>query len=157
MDSQEKFAKENDPRLRKWLRSKGLSKADADDAAQDSWLAFLGGSRFDGRSSASTYLFGIGKNKIRERQRAREHGELDHDIAGGAPSPEGVMRDAEGFKRIQECLDDLPAAQKRAIEERAFEEKDVGVIAKKLKTTANNVSVLLHRARAYLSSCIHEH
>lgn len=156
MKTQQDFVKANDSKLRRFLRKKGLSAADAEDAAQDSWVAFLtSAARFEGRSSPATYLFGIGKNKARETKRLPMHGELPDSLAS-RHSPETDLGTVEGVQKIQTCIDELPSAQKTVLTERAFEERDVSSIAKKLRMTANNVSVLLHRARTYLTSCIHE-
>jgi RNA polymerase sigma-70 factor (ECF subfamily) len=150
----------------------------AEDVVQDTLAAALAAqSGFTGKSSVKTWLTGILKHKIvdaiRRKQRdpvpastLDEEGDLeDFDMLfkanGGwqAPpsdwgDPEQTLSRQEFFDVMQMCLDKLPANTARVFMMREVMELSTEEICKELTITANNLWVILYRARVSLRECL---
>jgi RNA polymerase sigma-70 factor (ECF subfamily) len=150
----------------------------AEDVVQDTLAAAIaahGG--FTGKSSVKTWLTGILKHKIvdaiRRKQRdpvpastLDEEGDLeDFDVLfkrGGAwqappadwGDPEQSLSRQEFFDVMQMCLDKLPANTARVFMMREVMELSTEEICKELTITANNLWVILYRARMSLRECL---
>jgi RNA polymerase sigma-70 factor (ECF subfamily) len=68
-----------------------------------------------------------------------------------AEEPAEVLRSRE---YLDECLEELPAAQRELIEQRYREEAPLRKIARTAESTEGSVKVLLWRARRQLARCI---
>jgi RNA polymerase sigma-70 factor, ECF subfamily len=158
------------------LRDRGL----AEDVVQETLLAALSGSRFEGRSSLRTWLTGILKHKIvdaiRRRQREPvaastldEEGDLeDFDglfrASNGAwetppadwGDPEQALGRREFFDVLEVCLDRLPPNTARVFVMREVMELESAEICKELAITTNNLWVILYRARMALRECLEQ-
>ena len=154
----------------------------AEDVVQETLLAALSGSGFSGKSSVRTWLTGILKHKIvdviRRKQRdatpvaalAPEGSELDvddfdalfrEDGAWQTPpaawgNPEESLQRREFFDVLDICLERLPAATARVFVMREVLELETDEICKELAITANNLWVILYRARVALRMCLEE-
>jgi RNA polymerase sigma-70 factor (ECF subfamily) len=153
----------------------------AEDVVQETLLAALSGSGFSGKSSLRTWLTGILKHKIIDaiRRRQREpravasFGDLDteldvedfdalfHDGGWDAPpadwgDPEASFSQREFFDMLEICLERLPPNTARAFMLREVFELDSAEICKELAITANNLWVILYRARMTLRQCVEE-
>jgi RNA polymerase sigma-70 factor (ECF subfamily) len=150
----------------------------AEDVVQDTLAAALAAeSGFTGKSSVKTWLTGILKHKIvdaiRRKQRdpipastLDEEGDFeDFDVLfkanGGwqAPpadwgDPEQSLSRQEFFDVMQMCLDKLPANTARVFMMREVMELSTEEICKELTITANNLWVILYRARMSLRECL---
>lgn len=150
----------------------------AEDVVQDTLAAALAAqSGFTGKSSVKTWLTGILKHKIvdaiRRKQRdpipastLDEEGDLeDFDVLfkanGGWQSPpaewgdpEQTLSRQEFFDVMQMCLDKLPANTARVFMMREVMELSTEEICKELTITANNLWVILYRARMSLRECL---
>jgi RNA polymerase sigma-70 factor, ECF subfamily len=175
------FGKELERQRSYLLRVARLQLRDAalaEDVVQDTLAAALtaqGG--FTGKSSVKTWLTGILKHKIvdaiRRKQREpisasmlEEDGDLE-DFEGlfrsnGAwqqpPSdwgdPEQSLSRQQFFDVMQFCLDKLPANTARVFMMREVMELSSDEICKELTITANNLWVILYRARMSLRECL---
>lgn len=94
------------------LRHLGVPVDNMDDAAQDVWLTVhrqLG--RFEGRSTARTWLFGIVHNTVRNLRRSlRRHpppAPLCDDLLRGSDCPATAQESNEALGLVQRFLDDL--------------------------------------------------
>jgi RNA polymerase sigma-70 factor (ECF subfamily) len=177
------FAIELDTHRRYLLRVARLQLRDGDlaeDVVQETLLAAVAGrTGFSGRSSIRTWLTGILKHKIvdaiRHKQRrpsvvSLSDAMLDADVpdemftAEGAwkvaPSdwgnPETALAQSEFMEVLARCLDKLPPATARVFTMREILELDTHEICKELSITANNVWVILHRARVSLRQCLEQ-
>ena len=150
----------------------------AEDAVQETLVAALAArDGFTGRSSVKTWLTGILKHKIvdaiRQRQRqpvvvASFDDETDLDDfdplfkdngAWQAPpadwgDPENALSRQEFISVMEICLEKLPPTPARVFMMREVMELDTDEICKELTITANNLWVILYRARMSLRECL---
>ena len=153
----------------------------AEDVVQDTIVAALSGAAgFDGRSSLKTWLTGILKHKIVDaiRRKAKapvplsaidEEASLDDVEAmfradGGweAPpadwgDPEAALGERQFFDVMEFCLEKLPPQTGRVFMMREVMGLETDEICKELAITANNLWVILYRARMALRVCLEQH
>ena len=179
-----RFAAEIETHRRYLMRVAQLQLRDGDlaqDVVQDTLVAALtGASGFDGRSSLRTWLTGILKHKIvdaiRRKQKAPvplaaldDEGSIDDFDAlfrtSGAwesppaewGDPEAALSQREFFDVMEFCLEKLPAQTGRVFMMREVMELESHEICKELGITANNLWVILYRARMALRLCLEQH
>ncbi|MBS0322197.1 MAG: sigma-70 family RNA polymerase sigma factor [Proteobacteria bacterium] len=152
----------------------------AADVVQDTLVAALAGqASFTGRSTLKTWLTGILKHKIvdaiRQRQRqpvalATLGDELDLDDfdslfndrgAWDEPpadwgDPESALGRGQFISILDLCLDRLPPNTARVFVMREVMELESDEICKELAITANNLWVILYRARMSLRMCLEQ-
>jgi RNA polymerase sigma-70 factor (ECF subfamily) len=177
------FAAELDSHRGYLLRVAQLQLRDADlaeDVVQETLLAALAGGGFSGKSSLKTWLTGILKHKIvdaiRRKQRAPvavaqfADGESDIDEfdalfkeSGAWESPPADWGDPEAslgrrqfFEVMDLCLEKLPPNTARVFVMREVLELETDEICKELSITANNLWVILYRARMALRVCLEQ-
>ncbi len=154
----------------------------AEDVVQETLLAALSGSGFSGRSSLRTWLTGILKHKIvdaiRRKQRepaaASAFGNVDSELTlddfdalfgergdwDAEPAdwgdPEAALGRAQFFEIMDLCLDKLPPNTARVFVMREVMDLETDEICKELGITANNLWVILYRARMSLRQCLEQ-
>ena len=152
----------------------------AEDVVQETLLAALSGSGFSGKSSLRTWLTGILKHKIvdaiRRKQReptvASAFGDIDSEIdiedldglfqGNGAwdtkpaewGDPDAALSRQQFFEVMNLCLEKLPPNTARVFVMREVMELETDEICKELTITANNLWVILYRARMSLRECL---
>lgn len=147
----------------------GLSRSDAEEVVQETFVAFLSSlDRFEGRSSLRTYLFGILYHKasnLRAKAR-REEGSDDIEAvvearfdAGGMWSrpprgPEAESLDAEIRGWVEKCAEGLSDSQRTAFFLKEVEGEKPQAICNVLGVNPTNLRVMLHRARLKLRECL---
>jgi RNA polymerase sigma-70 factor (ECF subfamily) len=165
------------------LRVAVLQLRDADlaeDVVQDTLVAALqGAGGFSGRSSIKTWLTGILKHKIVDAIRKKGRGpvvsSLDEecqiddfdalfDEVGHWENPPSTWGDPEAelsrsqfFDMVDFCLEKLPPNTARVFMMREVMELESDEICKELAITANNLWVILYRARMSLRECLELH
>lgn len=147
----------------------GLPRADAEEAVQETFVAFLSGlEKFEGRSSLRTYLFGILYHKASNLRAKARRMEGSDDIealvearfdAGGMwfrppRGPEAAALDAEIQGWVEKCSEGLPGAQRAAFFLKEVEGETPEAICNVLGVNATNLRVMLHRARLKLRECL---
>ena len=157
------------PGLLRTARAAGLPRDRAEDAVQASLLVFVKrAAEFDGRARATTWIHGILVRKIWEERRGQqkdvEHESIEavmearFDERGSwSRPPHGPMEAlARGELRdhLTSCLEALPDRQRLAFALREVEGFETGEVCKILDVTANNLGVLLYRARNGLRECL---
>jgi RNA polymerase sigma-70 factor (ECF subfamily) len=168
-DALEAVAGENMLPLVRAARAWGLRGDDANDAVQDTLLVFVQkADQFDGRASVRTWLFGILFRKVAERRRALVREEAVDDVesvmdarfdpAGRwirPPRPADAAATAgEIMARVEECLEQVPERSRSAFVLREVEQLDTNAVCKILDVSANNLGVMLYRARNRLRECL---
>ena len=152
----------------------------AEDVVQETVLAALGAAAsFTGKSSVKTWLTGILKHKIvdaiRQKQRQPifqasfdEECDLDEfdpmfkdNGAWEAPpadwgDPENALSQRQFFDIMEFCLEKLPPNTARVFMMREVMELESDEICKELTITANNLWVILYRARMALRQCLEQ-
>jgi RNA polymerase sigma-70 factor (ECF subfamily) len=158
------------------------SQAQAEEVVQDAWLAVFNNiSRFEGRSSLTTWLFSIVMNRARTRisREGRTVG-LPSILDGAQPgeravpsssfsadghwteaprlwdeiSPERIVGGRQLWDHVQDIIESLPSGQKAVILLRDMEGRDADEACEILGITAENQRVLLHRARGRIRAGI---
>jgi len=157
------------PALLRAARAAGLDREAAEDAVQDTFLVFVRRAHeFDGRARASTWLYGILMKKIAERRKtlSRDAGREDIDEVmearfGGdgrwVRPPRGPTEElarGEVRRHLGDCLEELPDRQRQAFVLREVEELETEEVCNVLAVSANNLGVLLYRARNRLRECL---
>ena len=177
------FTAELDTHRRYLLRVAHLQLRDpdlAEDVVQETLVAALSAQAgFTGKSSVKTWLTGILKHKIvdaiRHKQRQPiiqasfdEETDLDDFDAlfkdnGGwaAPpadwgDPENALSRRQFFDIMELCLEKLPPNTARVFVMREVMELESDEICKELTITANNLWVILYRARMALRLCLEQ-
>ena len=158
----------------------GQSEA-AEDLVQETFLAALRGrEQFQGASSERTWLTGILKHKIvdaiRRKQReptvASAFGDIDSELDiedfdglfkenGGWETkpadwgdPDAALSRRQFMDIMDLCLEKLPPNTARVFMMREVMELETDEICKELTITANNLWVILYRARMSLRECL---
>jgi RNA polymerase sigma-70 factor (ECF subfamily) len=177
------FVAELDTHRRYLLRVAQLQLRDGDlaeDVVQETLLAALKArDGFSGKSTVKTWLTGILKHKIvdaiRQRQRAPiVMASLDEETdledfeplfkdngAWAAPpaewgDPENALSRREFFDVMEMCLEKLPPNTARVFVMREVMDLTTEEICKELSITANNLWVILYRARMALRLCLEQ-
>jgi RNA polymerase sigma-70 factor (ECF subfamily) len=153
----------------------------AEDVVQDTLTAALmAQDGFTGKSSVKTWLTGILKHKIVDAIRRKQR----EPVAASALDEEADLEDFEGlfkengswqtppadwgdpeqslsrrqfFDIMELCLEKLPPATARVFMMREVMELESDEICKELTITANNLWVILYRARMSLRECLELH
>lgn len=157
------------PRLLISARAAGLAGDAAEDVAHAAILVFLERAEvFDGRAKATTWLLGILANKLAERRRADQREEATdaieavfdarfEDNGSWRMPPHGPLESLarEELQRdLRDCLDGIPERQRQALLLREADEVSTDEVCKILDVNANNLGVLLFRARARMRECL---
>lgn len=153
----------------------------AEDVVQDTLAAALTAQgTFTGKSSVKTWLTGILKHKIVDaiRRKAKapvplsvldDEGTIDDfdamfrsDGRWDAPpadwgDPEAALNQRQFFDVMEFCLEKLPPQAGRVFMMREVMELETEEICKELAITANNLWVILYRARMALRVCLEQH
>ena len=135
------------------LRRTGLTEEDADDAAQQVFMAATQKSEFIARGSERTYLYGVAlrvaANLRRKLARRREEAEpLAHELVDQNAEPEHSANLAEGCRLLDELLQALPAELRRVLVLAQIEQFEVSEIAQAEGIPVGTAASRLRRARA---------
>lgn len=165
-----RLIKEHHVALVRVARTFVQTRAEAEDVAQDTWLAVLRGlDKFEGRSSFRTWLFAILANRARTSayKERRSGPAVDPDrfaTDGGwseppAPWTDGVddrLDAASLAPRVRAAILELPDAQQQVITLRDVEGLDAAAVCELLAISEGNQRVLLHRARSKVRATVEQ-
>ncbi|MDE2039527.1 MAG: sigma-70 family RNA polymerase sigma factor [Elusimicrobia bacterium] len=133
---------------------------EAEDLAQEVWVqAYRSIDRFEGRSAARTWLYGICRNVCLAWARRRSQTlSLDESAESGETTwPDGEPEPLERLLReestglVRRCLEALPAGQRAALVLREWEGLSYEEIAEALDVPLGTVRSRLHNAMAGLA------
>ena len=140
----------------------------AEDAVSEAIVAALERpASFEGRAQVRTWVIGILKHKVVDQIRRHtrecqaegfdaepEFGDLPHVAPRGAfeaqaeqGNPQDQLMRRQFVAQVDACLKTLPSQQRRAFVLRDWMEEETDTICNELGVTANNLAVILHRAR----------
>jgi RNA polymerase sigma-70 factor (ECF subfamily) len=161
---------DNARRLYRAARGMGLAAAEAEDVVQEVFLTFLTTlGRFEGRSSVSTWLFGILHHKVQDRRREQARGRqmtsiddetLDRQFDAQGKwivppvAPDRLAASNQAGVAVRQCLDDLPPLQREVFHLRQVEELPAADVGAMVGESDGHVRVLLYRARLRLRECL---
>ena len=169
--------------LYKYAHFRLRDPAAAEDAVQETFLAAIKAyERFEGRGSERTWLVGILKHKITDHFRKSireapigetetddgpEHAEFftrtdgwdNHWNGKFAPTewhstPEQRVEQTDFWKVFNDCLSPLPSRTASVFTLREVDGLKSEEICELLNISANNLWVILHRARLHLRNCL---
>ena len=154
----------------------------AEDAVQETFLAALRAyEKFEGRGSERTWLVGILKHKIIDHFRKLEreapigedvdagpehldffertdqwagHWNADHAPSDWHATPAELIERTDFWKVFNDCLTPLPQRTASAFTLREVDGLKSDEICEILAISANNLWVMLHRARLHLRNCL---
>lgn len=131
---------------------------EAADVMQEAFLeVWRNAGRFEGRSSAKTWIFGIARNKAIDRMRRGGRmvlGEPDQTIPDDAPSPETVMERASDAARVRACMEKLSDAHRSAMRLAFYEDLPYGEIAEIEEVPLGTIKTRIHHAKQLLKHCL---
>lgn len=149
----------------------------AEDAVQETMLAAIKSSSFEGTSSVCTWLTGILKHKIIDLQRKQIREQPLSDLIDPDASdtgmddffdksghwidrpqawdmPDSALEQKQFLSVLSNCMDKLPSTLGTIFMMREIHELDNENICKALNITATNAWVMLYRARMGLRKCL---
>jgi RNA polymerase sigma-70 factor, ECF subfamily len=149
----------------------------AEDALQDTLLsAYRAREQFQGKSSVKTWLMTILRNKVIDIIRKRQRGSLvlmdsieddplvnEHFNSAGiwsrwlnswGSSPEKLYEQKDFMKQLGNCLESLPENLRQVFILKNVDNLTTEEICSDLSINANNVWVILYRARMRLRNCL---
>ena len=171
-------------KLYTWALYKTNKKEAAEDLVQETFLAaFQSYDKFQEKSNAKTWLFGILNHKIadhfrkiyrqpvvNESDRKPEDGNdflntfFDADgswVKDQRPKTwdedAHLLDNPEFIESLQACMNDLPANWYAAINLKYLEEKKGEIICQELQISPTNFWQILHRAKLQLRKCLENH
>lgn len=159
--------------LLRYARSRVRDEPIAEDLVQLAFIAaWEGRKKFAQQSSPRTWLFSILKNKIADHWRKAYRDPLVHGVepmdtdffeidgrwAPGHIPQEWGLDGPDDDEQIQhflaDCLQQLPAHWRAAVEMKFLKEKDADAICQELGVSATNYWQQIHRAKVRLRDCI---
>lgn len=157
------------PGLIRTAMAAGLPRDRAEDAVQASLLVFVQrAADFDGRARVATWIHGILVRKIWEERgrmgRASREEDIDRLVYSRFDpdgmwvrpprAPDEALSQGEFRRELSSCLETLPHRQALAFTLRQVEGFATEEVCNILEVSANNLGVLLFRARNRLRECL---
>jgi RNA polymerase sigma-70 factor (ECF subfamily) len=141
-----------------FIRSRLRDPFEAADVMQEVFLEiWRAAGRFEGRSAARTWIFGIARNKAVDRMRrgAREvPAEPNAELPDEAPNPEDVAVAASDAVRVRDCIGQLSATHRAAIQLAFYGDLAYGDIAAIEGVPLGTVKTRILHAKRLLMRCL---
>ena len=115
---------------------------------------------FAGRSAPRSWLLGIARHKLIDKQRAwhaqpfEELGEEAENVASEDPSAFDHMAQQQTREQVQNCLDTLPDEQSECMHLMFYEDLSIHEIAQIQDCPENTIKTRLFHARKKLKLCL---
>jgi len=119
-----------------------------------------GAGTFAGRSAPRSWLLGIARHKLIDKQRAwganpfEELGEEAENVASEDASAFDYLAQRQTREQIKNCLDTLPAEQSESMHLMFYEDLSIGEIAQIQNCPENTIKTRLFHARKKLKLCL---
>lgn len=150
------------PRIKGFMRKRGVEAAQAEDLAQDVMLTVwdrAGLYRRD-QGAVSTWIFTIARNRHIDviRRERRPEIDLDDPTLTVTPAPEGeaIVSQAQIASRLRAAIGELPPDQMQVLKKNFFEDKPHGEIAAELGLPLGTVKSRARLALAKLRQITQE-
>ena len=145
-------------RLYRFLLRRINNETTAEDIVSDVFFDVWGqAGRFEGRSSASTWLFAIARFKALSVRRERQHlelGQAEAMIEDPSDDPENLMLKADKGKIIGRCLNMLSVLHREVIDLVYYHGRSIEEVAQILGISENTVKSRMFQARKRLSELL---
>lgn len=148
-------------RLRAFVRSLGVRPEAVDDLAQDALvLAFEKLDDFDREEDFGAWVRGIARRLVanaRRKESRRQQIISEHlaEFLGEAEVAHPLAEAGdERLPALNECVEQLPERSRQVLHWRYFEEQSPGAIGSRLERSANDVRQMLFRLRRVLLECV---
>ncbi len=116
--------------------------------------------KFEGRSSPSTWIFAIARNKAISLMRKRSDAELDDEMAANieddSDSPEDTTMKGDKAAMIKACLTKLSPEHREVIDLVYYHEKSIKEVGDIVGIPENTVKTRMFHARKRLSELLKE-
>ena len=137
-----------------WRLTQDASAAE-DIASEVFFEVWRGADRFQSKSTVSTWLLAIARNKAIATLRRRKHEELDGDEAAGIADPSGDPERALDKKNhsalVQKSLTELSPRHRQVIDLVYYHEKSIAEVAEIVAVSRNTVKTRMFYARKQLA------
>jgi len=113
--------------------------------------------RFEGRATAKTWLYGIGRNKAVDRIRKAVRTDVrepDTTLPDDAPNPAALAEAASDAGKVRDCMEQLAPAQKTVVRLAFFEDLSYPEIAEVEGIALGTVKTRVHHAKKLLMHCL---
>jgi RNA polymerase sigma-70 factor (ECF subfamily) len=140
---EELFARYREP-VQRFFRRRVLTQAEAEDLAQETWVAVLKGTlRYEPRAAFRSYLYGIAFKLMAAARRRNAALRAATDISALV----AASHSSEADQWVREALDKLDSTDREIIMLREYEQLSYEEIARLLHIPLNTVRSRLFRAR----------
>lgn len=138
-------------------RAEGQHGEDAFDVVQEAFTTWI--ARYADRppEQAPRTLVALTRNLARNRRRLHAHArphDGDTEQIAAATNPDDALVRAEEARHLAHCVARLADVQRAVVTLRMLDELPGADVAAQLGLSPGHVAVLLHRARADLTSCL---
>jgi RNA polymerase sigma-70 factor, ECF subfamily len=144
--------------LYRFLRARLGDPFEASDVMQETFLEiWRAANRFEGRSAARTWIFGIARNKAVDRMRRGSRtvtGDPDDTVPDVAPNPEAVAVAASDAARLRDCMGRLSDTHRSAIHLAFWRELPYGEIAEIEGVPVGTIKTRILHAKRLLMHCL---
>lgn len=153
------FYRAYEKRLFRFIQTKLNDPFEAGDILNEVFLeVWRKAGTFEGRSSVSTWLFGIAYHKTMDRLRKKKPFLMDEanapEIADETPGAEACLLAAEKNEHVRFCLDKLKAMHRAVMELAFFEDMGYAEIAVIVACPENTVKTRMFHAKQAMKQCL---
>ena len=145
-------------RLHSFLRGRGASSDEAEDAIHDTMLAvWRTADRFAGGNSAKAWVFSIARNRFIDRTRkTAKMSYVDEvpDSIDEAPNPEDIVMASSDTARVRRCLDNLKPDHRTVLRLLFYEELSVAEVSELEGVPEGTVKSRIFHAKRLMMNCL---
>ena len=148
-------------RVFRFILRKVRSEAVAEELTNEVFMeVWRNASRFEGRSSLSSWILGIAHNRAISSLRKRREAELDDDAAGAiaddSDDPEVTAQKTDKGALLRQCMERLSDEHRTIIDLVYYHEKSIAEVAEIVEIPQNTVKTRMFYARKKLSEFLEE-
>lgn len=158
VDAMEAFYRQFERSIYRFALSRLSDPFDAAEVLNDVMLdVWRQAGRFEGRSAVSTWLIGIARHKVLDRQRVRgrrEMEELDEEVEDEQPQAEALIAEAQEAERMRRCVDKLGPNHREVVHLAFYEDWSHEQIAQLMQCPSGTVKSRMHHAKEALKKCL---
>ena len=148
-------------RVFRFILRKVRSEAVAEELTNEVFMeVWRNASRFEGRSSLSSWILGIAHNRAISSLRKRRETELDEDAAGAiaddSDDPEVTAQKTDKGALLRQCMERLSDEHRTIIDLVYYHEKSIAEVAEIVEIPQNTVKTRMFYARKKLSEFLEE-